>query len=129
MRHNRPLRAARRRSRPRGFLLLEALIAIAILSLGIASLFSAYGWSLRSIETSRDHLRAAYLLEEKIWELERAGAAPPSGAAEDPDLGPVAWTASNSSEAEAWTRWDLTLSWGRGERKRELSASACLPAS
>lgn len=54
----------------KGFLLLEVMLAVTILSLGLALILRSFTTSLRAIKTSRNFLIANLLLEELIWQKE-----------------------------------------------------------
>ena len=53
----------------RGFTLLEILVAVTLLAVVFTSLFRLFGVSLRSIENSEKHARAAVLGEQLLTEL------------------------------------------------------------
>lgn len=53
----------------RGFTLLEILVAVTLLAVVFTSLFRLFGVSLRSIENSQKHARAAVLGEQLLTEL------------------------------------------------------------
>lgn len=52
-----------------GFTLLEILVAVTLLAVVFSSLFRLFGGSLRSIENSEKHARAAVLGEQLLTEL------------------------------------------------------------
>ncbi len=53
----------------KGFLLLEALVSVAILSVALVMILSSFMRSIRATELSEDYFRAGLLLEEKFFEL------------------------------------------------------------
>ena len=57
------------RQKNRGFLLLEVMISVAILSIGTLLILNSFMRPLRAIEFSRDYFKAGLLLEEKMLEL------------------------------------------------------------
>jgi len=57
------------RRKNRGFLLLEVMIGVAILSIGILLILNSFMRPLKAIEFSRDYFKAGLFLEEKMLEL------------------------------------------------------------
>lgn len=55
--------------RMRGFTLLEILVAVTILAVSFTAIFRIYGGTLRNLERSERHARAAVLGGEKLEEL------------------------------------------------------------
>lgn len=56
--------------RSRGFSLVEVIIAVAILSVGITSVLQAFSFCARSSGLSCDIIKATFLAEDKLQELE-----------------------------------------------------------
>ncbi|NQT75378.1 MAG: prepilin-type N-terminal cleavage/methylation domain-containing protein [Candidatus Omnitrophica bacterium] len=56
----------------KGFLLLEVMVSVAILSVGILLALHSFVISLRAIDSSEDYFKAGLLLEEKIYEAGNA---------------------------------------------------------
>lgn len=56
--------------RNRGFLLIEALVSLAILMIGLMFISRAFTVSLRAVAYSRYYLKATTLLEEKAIEVQ-----------------------------------------------------------
>lgn len=61
------------RSNKKGFLILEILVSVVIITVGLIYIIRSFSVSTRAIGTSRDYIKAISLLEEKLWELEEAG--------------------------------------------------------
>lgn len=64
--------------RMRGFTLLEILVAITILAVSFTAIFHLYGGTLRNLERSERHARAAVLGGEKLEELLAHSPFPPA---------------------------------------------------
>ncbi len=56
-----------------GFLLLEVLASITLISVGLAYISRSFSTSTRAIETATRFLESVSLVEEKMWELEAKG--------------------------------------------------------
>lgn len=56
----------------RGMTLVEILLAVVILSVGIAGVLQAYAVSVKTLGISRDHIDALCLLKEKMADIEQA---------------------------------------------------------
>lgn len=57
-----------------GFLLLEVLVSITVISMGLVYIVRSFSSSTRAIETATRFLKSVSLAEEKMWELEAKGA-------------------------------------------------------
>ena len=57
------------RQKNEGFLLLEVMIGVAILSIGTLLILNSFMRPLRAIEFSRDYFKAGLFMEEKMLEL------------------------------------------------------------
>lgn len=64
-------------SHERGFTLLEILVAVTILAVSFTAIFHIYGGTLRNLERSERHARAAVLGGEKLDELLSRSPFPP----------------------------------------------------
>ena len=60
-----------------GFLLLETILAVLILSVGLSVVIRSFGSSLNFLRASDDYTQAMLLLEEKMWDLEAKGSITP----------------------------------------------------
>lgn len=114
-----------KKRRNEGFLLIEAVLTIAILAVGITALFQAFSSGLRSTRASREQLAASFLLEARAWEVGKLGdaAAPPPS--DDDFLGPLQWALKETAEGD-WTRRDVSLAWGPAGRRNDLTLSSYL---
>ena len=55
---------------PRGFTLIEVMVAMAIMSLAIVTIIQLFGQGLRLLRAGGDHQRAVLLADQKIREVE-----------------------------------------------------------
>jgi len=60
---------------PKGFLLIEALVAVLILSAALAASLGALGQALRLTRCAEAHTRAVHALEDLLFDLETGGRA------------------------------------------------------
>ncbi len=58
------------RLKNKGFLLLEVMLAVTILSVGMALVLRSYVSALNAVKISQDFFAAGLLLEEKLWQKE-----------------------------------------------------------
>ncbi|MFN3985100.1 MAG: type II secretion system minor pseudopilin GspI [Rhodocyclaceae bacterium] len=65
--------------RPRGFTLLECLVALAILAVALTSALRAVGSTAQSAATLRDHTLASWVAHNRLAELRATEAWPPLG--------------------------------------------------
>ncbi len=56
--------------RDKGYLLLEAVVSIAVIAIGLAIILRSFTSSLRASKISEEYLVASSLLKDKMWELE-----------------------------------------------------------
>ncbi len=56
-----------------GFLLLEVLVSITIISVGLVYIARSFSSSSRAIETSARFLKSVALAEERLWDIEAKG--------------------------------------------------------
>jgi type II secretory pathway pseudopilin PulG len=53
-----------------GFLLLEVLVSITVISVGLVYIIRSFSSSSRAIETAAHFLQSVSFIEEKLWDLE-----------------------------------------------------------
>ena len=56
--------------RSKGFLLLEVMVCVVLITVSLVYIIRSFSVSTRAIATSRDYMKAINLLEEKLWELD-----------------------------------------------------------
>ncbi|UCB56656.1 MAG: prepilin-type N-terminal cleavage/methylation domain-containing protein [Candidatus Omnitrophota bacterium] len=114
------------RLRNKGFLLLEVMLAVTILSLGLALILRSFTTSLRAIKTSRNFLIANLLLEELIWQKEEEKAKGLGKAEEGKFSSPFdgfSYKASfeEQEEVPALYKSIFAVSWQEREKERSVS--------
>lgn len=57
----------------KGFLLLEIMVSVSILSFGVLLILNSFVRPIRAMELSMDYFRAGLLVEEKMSELYNSG--------------------------------------------------------
>lgn len=57
----------------RGYILIETLVSIAVLSIGLIMVINAFSSSINALRTSRNYTHASILAEEKVSEIEKEG--------------------------------------------------------
>lgn len=60
----------RKQRNKKGFLLLEVLISVAILSFSLVLIINSFSKSLRALELSENYFKANLLLSKKVFEIE-----------------------------------------------------------
>jgi len=58
-----------KKGKNKGFLLLEMMVSVSILSFGIILILNSFIRPIRAMELSKDYFRAGLLLEQKMFEL------------------------------------------------------------
>lgn len=56
-----------------GFMLLEAVLSVFIVTIGVVFVISSFMTSIKTFKTSKIYLDILYLMEEKMWEYEEKG--------------------------------------------------------
>ncbi len=111
-------------SNPRGFLLLETLLAVLILTVGLTFMIRSLGSSLGALRASDDATQAMLLLEERMWDLEAEGSITPGssrGAFPKHD-GKYQWAVEASEPNDlGLCETKVTVSWKQKGRHRDVS--------
>lgn len=66
-----------------GFLLLEVVLSVFIVTVGIVFVIGSFITSIKTFKVSRAYLHALYLMEEKMWEYEGSSEEGVSGEIEE----------------------------------------------
>ena len=56
-----------------GFLLLEVLVSVVIISVGLIFIVRSFSSATRAVDISGRYLKLASLIEQKLWDLEAKG--------------------------------------------------------
>jgi len=114
------------KAQPRGFTLLEVLVALAILSLAVVVSIQAFAGGLRLLKLSGEHQEAMLIADQKAREI----TSPTSGGTESGTEGAYTWerevkivaTPDLDVEGRAvkWRVWevDVRVRWGERERRQ-----------
>ncbi len=107
----------------RGFLLLEVMVSVAILSIGIVMVLGSFMNSIKAIYLSEDYFRAGLLLEEKIYEVSNSTAVEGLSGGVFADFNNrFSWNMNViKSEQDLVYEFDLQVSWNQGAKMHELS--------
>ncbi len=62
----------KKRSRDKGFLFIELMVSVLIMTVGFTVMLSSFIQSIKAIEYSKDYFKACLLLEEKAYEIYNA---------------------------------------------------------
>ena len=109
----------------RGFMLLEVLVALAILSGGIMVVFRAFATTLKAARVAEARFRDGLEIEAAVWQLEVGG-----GTSAPPDWSRASFIEAAAEEpadpSQAWREWSVRMRWD--DVGDELSLRAYLPA-
>jgi hypothetical protein len=121
-----------------GFLLLEIVITVAVLSLGLVFLSRSFISSLDAAKTSSDYTLSISLLENKLWELEMSEriatffiSEPPSQSGDfGADYEGFSWAylASPLEANPSLEELNLEVSWVRARRKGKVNLTTYMYA-
>lgn len=115
-----------------GFLLLETLFAVLILTTGLTLVVRSFGTSLNALRISNDYTRAMLLMEEKMWDLESKGSINPGTSSGEfsSDNGQFQWTVSATVLGEHnLCEVKVTVFWKKKGKQRDLSVVTYLKRS
>ncbi len=122
-----------------GFLLLEAITTLAVLSLGLILLCRSFIMSLDAAKISSDYTEAVSLLENKLWELKMSeykdGYFPAEPASASGDFGQgyegFSWVylVNSLEDNNSLEELELEVSWQRARRKGKVNIATYMYAS
>ena len=107
----------------RGFLLLEVMVSVAILSVAFVLILNSFTRSLRAIELSEDYFRAGLLLEQKLLEISASDAEEGSSEGTFIDFNNrFSWSLDVVRLKEDSIREaNVKISWNKGSREHGIS--------
>lgn len=122
----------RRRTVPRGFSLLEVLVALSIMAFSLAALYHAAGGGVRGVGESEARTRALALA---VSLLDSRTTVPAGGGEETGEAAGLRWRlsalpyATGREAAPGWPlyRVEAAVSWREGAGERELRLASLLP--
>jgi Tfp pilus assembly protein PilE len=103
----------------KGFLLVEVIFCVAIISTGIVLIFQSYRTIIKALAISEDYLQAAMLLEKKYIEMQDQISIPAAAAIS----GPPFTLRQNTLSAidERAVRWNQTIiEWSRNQKESAI---------
>lgn len=112
----------------KGFLLLEVLVSVVIITVGLVYIIRSFSTSTRAIAASRDYIKAVSLLEEKLWGLEQVRQVE-EGQDKDyfDDEHNFTWELNSEPEEEMpVNKTKLVVSWKRREKKQGVAVTTYL---
>jgi len=120
----------RYKSKNKAFSLLELIITIAILSAGITVILQAFSFSSRVTGLSSDIIKAVFLAEDKLQELdfkEKQGLVQQEPALQTGIYGKFQWKDSLSFDTDVnLYKLDFTVSWQRAKENEEINIGTYL---
>lgn len=118
------------RNRDKGFLLMEVMVSIAILSIGFVLILNSFTRSIKALKLSEDYFKAGLLLEEKIYEISNSNLEPGStnGVFTSPDSR-FSWNLDVLEIEEVnLNEVSLEISWNQGNKRHGMSLATYLLA-
>ena len=111
-----------------GFLLLEIMISISVLSIGILLILNSFVSLIRSIELSKDYFKAGLMLEEKVTEVYNSDIEEGLSGGEFSGFdNRFSWD-MNVIESEDGSCKEVSLKvfWRERDKEKDLSVSTCI---
>lgn len=114
--------------RDSGFLLLEIMMSISVLSIGVLLILNSFVNLIRSIELSKDYFKAGLMLEEKLTEVYNSDIEEGLSGGEFSGFGNrFSWDAGIIRSADGFCmEVVLKVSWSERGREKDLSVSTCI---
>lgn len=116
------------KQKSRGFLLLEIMISISVLSIGILLILNSFVNLIRSIELSKDYFKAGLMLEEKLTEVYNSDIEEGLSGGEFSGFdNRFSWDMNViESEDGSCKEVSLKVSWRERGKEKDLSVSTCI---
>ena len=114
-----------KRKRNKGFLLVEVMVSISILSIGLLLVLNSFFRSIKAVEVSRDYFKAGLLLENKIYELLNKGTEEGVWEGSFDDFNKrFSWNLDvRKIEEGPLNEINLKVSWGGKDKEKDISIS------
>jgi len=114
-----------KRKRNKGFLLVEVMVSISILSIGLLLVLNSFFRSIKAVEVSRDYFKAGLLLENKIYELLNKGTEEGVWEGSFDDFNKrFSWNLdAGTIEESPLNEINLKVSWGGKDKEKDISIS------
>ncbi len=115
----------------KAFSLLEVILAVAILSVGIVSILQAFSFSARVTGLSLDIIRAVFLSEDKLQEIEFKEISGkldqvPQQFDEDEGKFNIQYSVNQLAAAANLYQLDFDINWDRSGRQESITISTLL---
>ena len=108
----------------KGILLLEVIVAVAVLAVGLTTISRSFTNCIRVIETAKDYNMALLLAEQALWELENERPDEWSSKGDFEDYPAFSWEQKNEETEDLNLRkLDLDIHWQRRNRDYRLSVA------
>lgn len=112
----------------KGFLLLEVMVSVAILSTGLVLILNSFIRSIRAIDLSEDYFRAGLLFEEKIYEVYNSEIEEGSSNGVFPNFdNRFSWYLDIVKlQEDSLRELNLEISWNQGNKQQSMSVATYL---
>ena len=108
----------------KGILLLEVIVAVAVLAVGLTTISRSFTNCIRVIETAKDYNMALLLAEQALWELENEKPDEWSSKGDFEGYPSFSWEQKNEETEDLNLRkLDLDIHWERRNRDYRLSVA------
>lgn len=113
----------------KGYLLLEAVASILIISIGLAIILRSFTYSLRASKIAQEYFVASLLLKDKMWELEEKqrreeGIAVYESTEKIPDTNYTLKTkVSRLADTDPLDLVELSILWQSGKRNEKIETA------
>ena len=106
----------------KGILLLEVIVAVAVLAVGLTTISRSFTNCTRVIETAKDYNMALILAEKILWELENKKPDEWESGGEFEDYPAFSWGQENKESEDLELReLDVDINWKRRNRDYKLN--------
>lgn len=119
-----------KRKKSRGFLLVELMVTISILSIGLLFVISSFTRSIRAMALSMDYFKANLLLENKLFELYNTEITEGSSDGEFPDFNKrFSWNLGVTKTEDLINEVILKVLWKEKNIEQDVSIATLMIAN